>query len=737
MRSSLALVLFGCIAMARADEPPKHEATVEVIGVTPIDGLGLDPAKFPTNVQRISRTHEADVASELVTGAASAEVNDPQGGPLQSDLHFRGFSVSPLLGAPEGLAIYQDGVRLNEPFGDTIAWSTVPSSAVDTMEVIPGANPVFGLNALGGAISMRTRSDARLTSVVVRGGSFERAEGEIATGGEQWFASAAHLREEGWRDFSPSDATHVFGSFRGSAGAVRMTLARARLTGNGAVPAALLEERRASVFTHPDVTRNAVEMLSGTWQRGFDDDLLTQSTAYVRRSTTRTFNGDDSAYERCPDAELLCLDGEIVADLAGNPVTLGPGDEYDATNNRSALAQTAFGAAVQIDRSGLFAGRVNRVIAGVSVDGGVARFESSSELAELTDSRGTRGSGIITAESLVELRTRSTTVSAFAADVFAAGPRLTLTTTARLDHVRIRLDDRVGTALDGEHEFTRIHPSIGAAFAVSPRVSVFANAGLGGRTPTPVELSCADPEDPCRLPNAFVSDPPLRAVTTHSLEAGVRGTAAGVTWSAAVHRTTSEDDLIFISSGPVRGEGHFANVGRTRREGLELAAEGGAGARVRWSASYAFIDATFVTPFVIAAPNHPQAIDAEIAVEEGDRLPLVARHLAKVGTMVALTPRLRAGGSIRSTSEQYLRGDEANLEAPLPSYVVADARLELAVGARGTVIFDARNIFDADYATFGVFGDAEDVLGEEYENSRRFLTPAAPRTISIGVAMRF
>jgi iron complex outermembrane recepter protein len=725
--------------LAAAEEPPQHTTTIDVIGVTPIDGIGLDRAKFPTNAQRITLTEGTDAAESLMRGSATMETNDPQGGPLQSDLQFRGFSVSPLLGSPEGLALFQDGVRLNEPFGDTIAWSAIPSAAIESIEVIPGANPAFGLNALGGALAMRTRSDAQTTSVFLRGGSFGRLDGELTTGGDRWFASASHVRDGGWRDFSASDATQLFGSTKWSSGDLRLTLAQSTLTGNGAAPEELLAMKRTAVFTHPDETRNEMVMLSTRQQRALSGSLFAEATGYVRRTRTRTFNGDDSPYEPCEEedaAGLLCLDDEIVRDTAGSPVSIG-GAALDATNNRTGLRQTAFGAGVQLDRSGAIRRRMNRVIAGASVDGGVAHFESSTELADLTDKRGTIGRGIVVGDSLVELTTRSTTISAFVADIYSATPRLTVTATARLNHVRMRLDDRIGTALDGSHSFTQLHPSVGAAWEISPRASVFANVGITGRTPTPVELSCADPEDPCRLPNAFVSDPPLRAVTARTVEAGLRGSAQGMSWSAAAHRSVSHDDLLFISSGPLRGEGHFANVGTTRRQGLELAANGRAGANVAWTASYALLDATFVTPFNVAAPNHPGATDGEIAVESGDRLPLVPRQTAKVGATVELSPRFTAGAIARAVARQFFRGDEANLEEPLPSYAVVDTRLDIQVAKLATITIEVRNVFDAAYATFGVFGDAEDVLGEEYEDSRRFVTPAAPRTLSIGVRTRF
>lgn len=737
MPRPIAILLTLLAPGVAAQEPPRQSTSIEVVGVTPVDGVGIDRAKFPTNAQRIVRPEGGDVQEALLQQTAAVQLNDPSGGPLLPDLQFRGVSVSPLLGAPEGLALFQDGVRLNEPFGDTIAWTTVPAAAIDSIEVIPGANPVFGLNALGGALAIRTRSAMHGLSALVRAGSTGRLDAELATGAASWFLSASHLRDEGWRDFSPSDVTQLFASTRHRSGDFRLTLGRSRVTGNGAIPVELAALEREAVFTHPDETRNTFGMLSTHHARMFGASLLAEGTAYARRSDTRTLNGDDSPYEPCAGGGLLCLEEEVVHDAGGAPVPLPPGTVYDGTNNRTHLTQTAFGAAVQLDRTRTSRTREHRLIAGASIDGGVAAFRASTELAELTAERGTTGSGIVTADSLVALNTRSTTFSAFAADILSLTPRLTVTATARLDHVRMRLDDQIGVALDGRHTFTRFHPSIGAAFALSGTTSAFANAGATGRTPTPVELSCADPEDPCRLPNAFVSDPPLRAVRGRSYEAGLRGSLRRASWSVAAYRATNSDDLLFISSGPLRGEGHFANVGTTRRQGLELAVSGRTYERVALAASYAFIDARFVTPFVVAAPHHPRATGDEIAVEAGDRLPLVPRHMGKLSATLDVTRRLTAGVALRAVSEQYFRGDEANLEAPLPGYTVADARLDLRIGGSTTVALELRNAFDAEYATFGLFGDAEDVLGEAYEESSRFITPAAPRTVMVSVRTTF
>ena len=85
-------------------------------------------------------------------------VNETQNNPYQPDVLFRGFTASPLLGTPQGLSVFQDGVRVNEPFGDAVNWDLIPVNAIADMILIPGSNPVFGLNTLGGSLSVTTKN---------------------------------------------------------------------------------------------------------------------------------------------------------------------------------------------------------------------------------------------------------------------------------------------------------------------------------------------------------------------------------------------------------------------------------------------------------------------------------------------------------------------------------------------------------------------------------------------------
>src|SRR5262249_21172264 len=65
-------------------------------------------------------------------------------------------AASPLQGTPQGLAVYMQGIRVNEAFGDTVNWDLIPKVAIGRSDVWTN-NPAFGLNALGGAISFQMK----------------------------------------------------------------------------------------------------------------------------------------------------------------------------------------------------------------------------------------------------------------------------------------------------------------------------------------------------------------------------------------------------------------------------------------------------------------------------------------------------------------------------------------------------------------------------------------------------
>ena len=714
--------------------PPKFSENVEVVAVTPIHGLGVAKWKVPTNVQIFTARRDPDVAPGDVAGllaqrAISVHVTDTQGGTFQPDLLFRGFAGSPLLGSSEGLSVYQDGVRMNEAFGDTINWDALPSRAVASINVIPGSNPLFGLNTLGGAISLRTKDGFtyRNRQASLRAGSFGRYEFDAEAGGHgggfAYYVAGGLTTDGGWRQHSPSDLRRLFAdvAWRGTGSTVHVSFTGASndLVGNGPAPEQLLAVERDAVFTHPDRTDSDLGMvttkLASTRTFGQID-----AVGYYRNSRVRTFNGD-AADGDDDDLDEDDNDGEADALL-------------DALNNRSHTRTHAVGMTAQLSRRTTTGGSSDLVI-GAGLDSARTSFAFGSEWATLTPDRGTVGSGEFDDDAAVDLRSRATTASVFATNIWSPAARLGISLSARLNWTDVALRDQLGDALNGDHRFARLNPAAGVTYQLRPSLNVYGSYTQSSRVPTPVELTCADPEDPCRLPNAFVSDPPLDQIVAATWEAGTRGASAGVSWSVSAYRTAANDDIIFVSSGTLRGEGHFENVDRTIRRGIEAGVNYSRGERLTLFATYTRQHATFASPLRIASRFHPAAEAFEIEVDAGNQLPGVPVHHLKLGLAGRLTSRLHAGFEARAQSGQFLRGDEANLLDRLPGFAVADVHARQRLNRRVSLVAQVHNLFDRRFHTFGILGDPS-LLGAAFD-SPRFSSPGAPRAFTIAADVDF
>jgi outer membrane receptor protein involved in Fe transport len=136
---------------------------VEVVSTTPLAGVGLPLEQIPSNVQVVNgeamqEQRSLTIADYMNNNLTGVSINETQNNPYQPDILFRGFTASPLLGTPQGLSVFQDGVRINEPFGDAVNWDLIPMNAIAGMNLMPGSNPIFGLNTLGGALSITTKN---------------------------------------------------------------------------------------------------------------------------------------------------------------------------------------------------------------------------------------------------------------------------------------------------------------------------------------------------------------------------------------------------------------------------------------------------------------------------------------------------------------------------------------------------------------------------------------------------
>jgi len=212
-----ALALCFALPAQAVDEPATVAPTVTVIGQTPLPGLELPLGQIAAPVQSatagdIDGSGALDVSAFMNRRLGGVHVNEVQGNPFQMDVNYRGYTASPLLGTPQGLSVYFDGVRINQPFGDVVSWDLIPKAAIASMNLMPGSNPLFGLNTLGGALAIQTKEGRSHpgSSVQVTGGSNSRRSLELEHGGFndkglEWFVAGNLFRDSGWRTNSPSD----------------------------------------------------------------------------------------------------------------------------------------------------------------------------------------------------------------------------------------------------------------------------------------------------------------------------------------------------------------------------------------------------------------------------------------------------------------------------------------------------------------------------------------------------
>jgi iron complex outermembrane receptor protein len=508
---------------------------------------------------------------------------------------------------------------------------------------------------------------------------------------------------------------------------------------------------RSQVFTHPDITENALSQVIVEGSLDLSRGLRLAGNAYLRAIDTDSFNGDGTMFEACEfgDDEFLvegeCAaetdDSTLVRDPEGNPIEAElDGTELDAINNIGRRQQESSGASLQLAfGSDLGAGRRNDLTVGMAFSDGQTTFDSVVEVAHLLENRATSRTGIFADEFRTQVDSTLTTWSFYFVDTFDVTERLSFTASGRYDETRVRLADRSGQSpeLDGNHRFSRFNPAFGIALRVSPATNVYANVAQSARTPTPVELACASEDAPCNLPNAFLADPPLDAVVANSVEVGAGGTLPqGLRWHAGAFHIVNDDDILFQTTGGAQGSvGFFENVGDTRRAGLELGLAQPAG-RVQWSVSYSFISATFEDAFNIHSPNHPVvAGDAVLRVPEGADIPGIPRHQLNAALDLGFNGRFTMGVDASFRSGVHLRGDEVNLMPRTDSYAVVNLRGEYRVNDTLRLFARVENLFDAEYESFGLLGEPDEVF-PEFEDPR-FLGAGPPLGGWVGVRATF
>ena len=781
---------------------------VDVVGVTPLPGSGVSRDRVAAAISVIdggdlAARGSASMADALQERLGSVSLEGSTTNLFQPTLRFRGFTASPLLGLPQGIAVYQNGVRINEPFGDTVQFDLFPQFAVDQVQLSAGADPTYGLNALGGALALELKNGFDNTGFrgEVSGGSFGRytATAEYGANRGAWglYAGATHFSETGWRAASPSTVTQAFAdvAYRDESvdAGVSFTYADTNLTGNAPAPVELLDADRSAVFTFPDVTENRLGFVQGRANVATSDAWSVQVSGYYRDLDRRTLNGDEAEFGVCGDdarpegapAQTLCFgagddddddgrdgddngdgdDGDhddeekdedddeaspLVDVLSGRYITLLDA-AGDAAYNRSATLAQGYGATVQATATSAVGGRDNVFVMGASADLADVDFTANSEVGTLTAERGVTGSGLLASlDGLggndlfnTAIDTANRALGLYASNTLSVTDRVHLTVSGRYNRARIDIGDRLGTSLDGAHAFARFNPAVGVVVQTGGRASVFARYSESNRAPTAAELSCADPAEPCRVPNAFVSDPPLEQAVARSVEAGLRGrwtAGGGGEWSVTGYRTGIGDDILFVASPDLIGTGYFQNAGDTSRAGLDVELNGRR-AGTGWYVGYGLVDATFQSPLELPGNDEVNPAASEegaIAVEPGDRLPGIPRHSLKAGIRQAITGAWDAALETVFASSRIFVGDEGNDQARLGGYGVVNLRSSYRLDQGVELFVRVENLLDARYATAGVLAELELYLHEVPDaTDPRFIGPGQPRSAFAGVRVRF
>ena len=700
----------------------------------------IDRDKVPSNTDILtsaafSHNYTTNLLDALSRGLPGVALTDQTGNAFQRTLDYRGFVASPVQGTPQGIAVYQNGVRINESWGDVVNWDFIPEKAIDRLSLFPN-NPVFGLNAIGGAISIQMKNGFTYHGVEAEafGGSYGRAQGSVQAGGQKdnvsAYAAFESAYDRGWRDYANSshvnrmyvdvgarnDQTELHVNFTGAD----------NLLGNvAATPIQMLNQRWSSVYTWPQTTRLQLAFLNTTLNHNFSDTWSFQGNAYFRGFRQSHVDGNGTDVESCNRGRNLCIDGTsdndpIFGPVGGPPVPNTLGTAFLGEIDRNRVATNSFGGTAQLTNTDRLFGHDNHVVMGVSVDHGNTKFNATSELGTIDQNLFVTGTGIFINQpdaglSPVDLRATNTYTGVYLTDTFDVTNRLSVTAGGRFNLAQIDLQDQTGInpLLTSSNNFQRFNPVIGATYKITPNVTVYAGYSEANRAPTPLELGCSDPAHPCMIDTFLVADPPLKQVVAHTVEVGLRGRFGQdaktglLTWGIGAFHTLSDDDIIqVVSPIGVNNFGYFQNAGQTLRQGIEAKLE----YRLdRWNAyaNATYVDATYRSANTLSSPNNPNALtegDVQfVNVKPGDHIPGIPALRFKAGVEYKVTDAWKVGGDLNVVGSQWLVHDYTNQSPKVPAYAVVNLNTSYRITPNIELFGLINNVFNQHYYLGGTF----------------------------------
>ena len=726
----VALVLTVSAPLAAQDRVPPvpadsvfslPELRVE-IGRLRTGSVPIAEVPFPVQViagSTLRGTTGSSVARAL-TGSAGLSFTNQTGSPSQPDVRLRGFALSPIVGVPQGVSVFVDGVRVNEADASQVHLSLIPGAAVDHMELIRGSVGAFGRNSLAGALNIVTRrGQERSVEMELEGGSFGLLSGTVVAsesiGRFDGIVTASYDRSDGWRQLSSTEELSLFAKVGGRGertdGWLSYSFASHHLEGAGPLPESWLDggplppditdppdDRRELQYTggSGDLFRPVLHFLNGRVERVLGDAWTLQASAYGRLVDFRQSN--DNITE--PDA-LGLTDIRTLGSTA--QVT------YEPTGS---LITTA----------------------------GVEWTRNDVEIQIRALPNKTFPSIIPTTTE--HLETDENNFAAFSEVWWKFRPTVSLYGSLRFDYVKLPVRDLLDPSGSGLNEFRQFSGGIGLSKTLDGGWSAFASYGRGFRAPVILEVMCADPDDPCQLPFELGPDPPLLPVISDTWQAGFRMTKIRSQAEVTVYWSEVRDDIFNVTDLDTPTRGFFTNLDRTRRVGVEaslsLVPFSSVPLTVRtamgWTRATFESEATLSAPFLndddeTGGPPDP-GDPTPPQVEPGDRFPMVPSLTANLGLRYELSETAfeLTGAWVGG---QFLVGDEGNdaTLGKLAGYVLLDVSVERSF--RATVFYlRVTNVLDTDYQTFGIL--SQNLRGPTQE-VERFLTPGHPAELRIGM----
>ena len=772
LAAAAAWMLFPALA-ADAEEAPGRLPEV-VVHMPVLPGTAVAVEDVPGEAHSVDAAELAEdpsgnVAQALATRFAGIGIEDATGDALQPNLVFRGFSASPTLGTPQGLAVYQNGVRLNEAFGEVVNWDLVPTFALQRVDIV-GANPVYGANALGGAVVLTTKNGVLAPGILAEAGGasygerYVTLEDGLVTGPWALYVGGRSFEDDGARRYSGNRVHQLhaeLGYARGDATLnLGLTGADNVLKGPGATPVQELAVSRRLIFTGPQEIDNHYGLVSLSGEYRFGPALTLSGVAYYRRLHQGLQNGNTTTYRGCAgpaNTGLLCQSDAVtpLATTAGDAIpdltngALQPIGENDIESIRS----TTRGATFQLARVLEAAGLRQTITVGGALDAADVDFGADVYVGTMDANLRVGGpgyrvrapQGTAFRATPVRLGIRNRVVAWHATDAITVTPAFTVTASARYARNDINLTDQVGAALTGRSLYQRLNAALGAAYRLTAGPTAFADYAETTRAPSASEIECSDPARPCLLPSSLAGDPPtLRQVVARTWDAGLRQTSGvagvhGLGFAVSAFRATLRDDIYGVATSA--GAGYYTNIGTTRREGLSAEASFRG---ERWSgfASASLVAATFREAFALPSPNNPYADSTGVIhVQAGSRLPGIPRLRFATGADWNASEHLSVGATVTAVSGSYYHGDESNQSTPLAGYARLDLRSTVRLSPRLDLTLSIHNVLDAHYATYGLYADPSGVGAPGVPSGGigadpRFQNPAPPLTVRIGLRAR-